>query len=271
MSNNSTPNNKWLEQYKREYKRISQAIRRQEQLGYFVPDDVRPIAPSKVTKITKREVDRLSALSPKKIRKSSVWVDKDSGEAYPGLDVVNSHHKPKPSKAKVPKTNPRKPRKPKTKKITTTSTRIRNRRSRNVQTPEAHQPQPPEAQPPQQDYIYDYDEDVPQGREYYPGFEHIAITGYLQQLRQFPNAEGARMLSDWLSRLIDTYGRHAVAVMLDEGSRAGNIVTWETVYKMDNTKAYLTEMVNFLPDLDEAEKLELYNIMEDMESWEPPA
>ena len=101
MSNKNTPNNKWEEQYKREYQRIQQAIKRQEKLGYFVPENIKPNKPSEVKNVTPKDVQTLIDLTPKQIRKRSIYIDKESGEAFKGLDVVNSHHVAKPSKAKV--------------------------------------------------------------------------------------------------------------------------------------------------------------------------
>lgn len=247
MPRNTSPKSKWYEQYAKEYRRITQAIRRQEKLGYFIPEEVKPLKPSEMPSIRKSDVQRLINLTPKKIRKKSVYVDTDTGEAFPGLDIVKSHHKAKPSKAKNKSTTPKKKRKPK-------------------------KPTPPPQEPEELDTFW-YGDDidyVPESqREYYPGFENIAITGYLKQLEQFPNAEGARMLSDWLQKLIDEYGRHSVAVMLDEGSRNGNIVTWETVYK-GGVQVYMTNMMEYLPGLGAEDKQRLGEIMEEMESWESP-
>ena len=248
MPRNSTPKSKWYEQYSKEYKRISQAIRRQEKLGYTIPDEVRPVKPSEMHSIRKSDVQRLINLTPKKIRKSSWYTDpQGDGETFYGLDVVKSHHKAKPSKAKTPKSTTKKKRKPK----------------------KQHTPKP---QPQELDTFW-YGDDidyVPETqRQYYPGFENIAITGYLKQLEQFPNAEGARILSSWLQKLINEFGRHAVAVMLDEGSREGNIVTWETVYK-GGVQVYMTNMMEHIPNLSTDDKQKLGDIMEEMESWESP-
>lgn len=101
MADNYTPKSEWEQQYEREYKRIMQTIRRQTKLGYHVPESVKPTPPSKVKAFSSTQVKRLEQLTPKEIRKHSVWVDTGTGEAYPGLDVVNSNHKAKPSVANV--------------------------------------------------------------------------------------------------------------------------------------------------------------------------
>lgn len=248
MPRKNTHRSKWLEQYTKEYKRISQAIRRQEKLGYTIPDEIRPVKPSEMRNIRKTDVQRLIRLTPQKIRKSSWYTDPQGvGETFYGLDVVKSRHKAKPSKAKTPISKSKKKSKPK----------------KPIPTPQESEEL--------DTFWYDDDIDVvpePQ-RQYYPGFENIAITGYLKQLQQFPNAEGARMLSDWLTKLINEFGRRAVAVMLDDGSRDGNIVTWETVYK-GGVQVYMTNMMEYLPGIGETEKRRLGEIMEEMESWESP-
>ncbi len=101
MPDNYTPKNEWEQQYEREYKRITQAIRRQEKLGYYVPKEVRPTPPSKVKVMSPLEVEKLINLTPKEIRKKSVWIDQETGEAHKGLDIVKSHHKAKPSEAQI--------------------------------------------------------------------------------------------------------------------------------------------------------------------------
>ena len=141
MSNNNTPKNEWEQQYEREYRRIIQAIKRQEKLGYFVPEEVRPEKPSKIKNVTSHHVQKLIELTPKKIRKSSVYVDTDTGEAYPGLDVVNSHHIAKPSTAKIRETTPKKP-----KQISPQTVNTRNGK-RKKSKKEKTETQPPNAPP----------------------------------------------------------------------------------------------------------------------------
>lgn len=112
MGRNNTPKGKWTQQYIREYNRVQQAIYRQKKIGYYVPDDVKPVKPSQMKTITKKDVDKLISLTPQKIRKKSIYVDQVTGEIHPGLDVVKSRHKAKPSTAKVRTPSKNKPKKP---------------------------------------------------------------------------------------------------------------------------------------------------------------
>lgn len=247
MPKNTTPKSKWYEQYAKEYRRLTQAIRRQEKLGYVIPESIIPVAPSKMAKILKSDVQKLAKLTPEKIREKSYTVDPATGEAISGKGLNK-----KKSKRKTTKKKSEEPKKPKKRK------------------PKKHPP----AQEPQELDPFWYGDDIEnvpdQQRQYYPGFENIAITGYLNQLKQFPNAEGARILTSWISNLIDRFGRLAVATMLDEGSRDGNVVTWETVYK-GGVQIYMTNMLEYLPGISQDDKETLVGIMEQMESWENPA
>lgn len=132
MSNKNTPKKEWEHQYEREYNRIKQAINRQKKLGYFVPEEIIPLPPSKVKNITPEDVERMIELTPKKIRKSSVYIDTETGEAFSGLDIVRSHHIAKPSQAKIkePSTpNPTQITTPKPKQITTPKQKTRSRKA----------------------------------------------------------------------------------------------------------------------------------------------
>lgn len=101
MSKEKTPYDDLITQYKREYKRISQALRRQSKLGYHIPPDLHPIRPSQVAMVTQSDIDELIALTPEKIRKNSYYTDPETGEALYGFDIVQSHREAKASKAKV--------------------------------------------------------------------------------------------------------------------------------------------------------------------------
>lgn len=101
MPKNNTPKNEWEYQYQREYNRIIKAVNRQQKLGYYIPPQILPLKPSQVKNITPEDVERLIELTPQKIRRNSVYIDTETGEAFEGLDIVKSHHKPSPSNAKI--------------------------------------------------------------------------------------------------------------------------------------------------------------------------
>lgn len=101
MPNKNTPNGQLFEQYQREYRRIIDAIRENKKLGYILPEEYKPIKPSKIKNLTQEIVREMSNTAPSDLRLKSLYVDKSSGMVYEGVDHVVSHHKAKPSKAKV--------------------------------------------------------------------------------------------------------------------------------------------------------------------------
>lgn len=105
---------------------------------------------------------------------------------------------------------------------------------------------------------------------YYPNFIDIVLSNFRAQLAQFPNAEGTPLLLSWFETLISDNGREAVAQMLQDGAEQGLLITWETVYKSVNTKTYMTEMMNYLPDQGKLYADQIMNMMEQFEWWEQP-
>lgn len=75
-------------QYQHEYQRIMQAIRRQEAKGFFVPEELKPVQPSKAGYISQSTVEQLRGISPEVIRQSSIRTDPDTGEV---LDLPTNY------------------------------------------------------------------------------------------------------------------------------------------------------------------------------------
>lgn len=104
MSNKYTPMSEIELQYRKEYTRAKQAIRRQQKIGYSIPNELLPISPGKLKTPTQKDLQKVSELTPKFIREHSYLIDEDSGEAVYGLDIVKSHHKAKPSQMSIKQT-----------------------------------------------------------------------------------------------------------------------------------------------------------------------
>ena len=86
-------------QYEREYKRVTQAIRRQRKYGYTISPELIPPKPSKMEKIKTEDVERLRNLTPKFIRENSYNAKEKIGDAEYRKDVTPSFHNPKQSKS----------------------------------------------------------------------------------------------------------------------------------------------------------------------------
>lgn len=67
--------------YKKQVKRLKQAVRRAEKRGYIVPENVIPKQPKR---ITKKSVERLKKITTKEIYSKSEKLDIETGELTPG-------------------------------------------------------------------------------------------------------------------------------------------------------------------------------------------
>ena len=67
--------------YKKQVKRLKQAVRRAEKRGYIVPENVIPKQPKR---ITKKSVERLKKITTDKIYSKSEKLDFETGELIPG-------------------------------------------------------------------------------------------------------------------------------------------------------------------------------------------
>lgn len=67
--------------YKKQVKRLKQAVRRAEKRGYIVPENVIPKRPKK---ITQKSVERLKKITTKEIYSKSEKLDFETGELIPG-------------------------------------------------------------------------------------------------------------------------------------------------------------------------------------------
>lgn len=70
------------QQYMKERKRIQSAMRRLENQGYVLPDDLLPSTPKKVTQAS---INRLKKITTEVIYKKSVRLDFETGEITPGI------------------------------------------------------------------------------------------------------------------------------------------------------------------------------------------
>lgn len=67
--------------YKKQVKRLKQAIRRAEKRGYVIPDD---IIPQRSKRVTRKAVERLKSITTNDIYAKSEKIDFDTGELIPG-------------------------------------------------------------------------------------------------------------------------------------------------------------------------------------------
>lgn len=71
-------------EYKKQVKRLKQAIRRAEKRGYIVPENILPKQPKRVTT---KSVERLKKITTKEIYTKSEKLDFETGELIPGEEA----------------------------------------------------------------------------------------------------------------------------------------------------------------------------------------
>ena len=111
-------------------------------------------------------------------------------------------------------------------------------------------------------------------------FDRVVISNWYGILNQFANGEAYNLLRSWMGNTVRTEGIHDTAEMIQRGAEAGNLLTFETVYKHDNAVLYIGYMLDYLPDegilykeetLDRIEYMKrLGDALEQDEDWEYP-
>lgn len=249
------------QEYKKEVKRIQQFIKRASKRGFIW--ETSPI-PKQPKTITTKSVARLKRITPDTLYKKGIYVDQETGEILSGTKGRNLEQKIAAEKAK--KSRQAKKAKQKNKKDKTKDELDNRKRNKDNAS------KPKEKSKPKQDKDStksDTKQDT-KSSDYYPTFTDIVLSNFHAQLMQFPNAEGVPLLLAWFDKLIEDNGKEAVAQMLQDGADQGIILTWETVYKAVNTKTYMTEMMNHLPDQGKIYSEQIMDMMEQFEWWESP-
>lgn len=101
-------------------------------------------------------------------------------------------------------------------------------------------------------------------------FDRVVISGFKQHVRQF-NDRASDLLLSWLDRILATNDEHDVAIMLNDGAEAGNIVTYQIVYSVDKLHEYMSNMLDYLPEAGPLFKAEMMDAMEMEEDFSSPS
>ena len=106
MAKKKKPTQLQLE-YRKQVKRLKQAVRRAEKRGYIIPDNIIPEQPKR---ITRKSVERLKKITTEEIYKKSEKLDFETGELIPG-EVARKQERNEAAK-KAAKTRKNKTNKP---------------------------------------------------------------------------------------------------------------------------------------------------------------
>lgn len=111
-------------------------------------------------------------------------------------------------------------------------------------------------------------------------FDEVVINQWKIRVNNFAKNEVYNLLMAWLNTMIAENGIHNTAVMLNDGEEAGNILTWEIAYRIDEAVTYIGNMMDYLPDqgvfykeetMDRVEYMKRFaDALEQEETWEEP-
>lgn len=111
-------------------------------------------------------------------------------------------------------------------------------------------------------------------------FTRTVITQWYAKLLEFSNGEAYGLLRAWMGGIIRENGKNNTAIMLQNASENGHILTWEVVYKMGKATLYIGYLMDYIPDqgvlykekwMDKIEFMKtLGEALEESEDWEFP-
>lgn len=97
-------------------------------------------------------------------------------------------------------------------------------------------------------------------------FADAVIGAYKAHVKTF-NHTASTLLLNWLDRILQNNTKEDVAQMLEDGARNGHIVNYTIVYSRTKLFDYMSEMLNYLPDMGELYKAQIMEAMEEEEVW----
>lgn len=216
--------------YSKQIRRIKQFISRAEKRGFYFNENVLPKRPNRITQASVR---KLAKLTPDKLYEKAEYSGTLSyGEIVPSIVGLKLERSARAKKgAETKKYKLSHP----TQEPTNTKGFI-----------------PPE----------NISEDT-------SFFDAVVISGFKAHVRQF-NEHASNLLLSWLDKILATNDVHDVATMLNDGAKAGLIVTYQIVYSQDKLTQYMSEMLDYLPEAGELFKAEMMDAMEEEEDYSSP-
>lgn len=218
------------QEYNKQLKRVKSFIRRAEKKGFVFSENV---VPSRPKRITQASVRKLEKLTPNKLYQKAEYVSELTyGEVVPGKKGLQLN---KEFQKEIRKSSQHQP------KI-------------EVPTPTQESTNTEGFTPPT--YV-SYDTSF---------FARVVISNYREYLTHF-NEMCREILTDWLDSQIAQNGELAVAIMLEDGAKAGYLVTYKIAYERDKILDYISHMMEFMPDTDDirARVMEAFEQDEDNE------
>lgn len=214
--------------YNKQLRRIKQFVRRAEKRGYVFSENIIPKKPKRVTKAS---VKKLQKITPKELYKKAQY----AGSATHGEIVSGEEGRKAERKASAEKAAKTKKKKKSTQFPKQTEQKVNV--SRETLTTDINL------------------------------FTNIVIKNFRNHLKNLNEVVYIK-LTNWLNNLLSRYGADDVAIMLNEGAENGVIANYQIVYSNDKIINYISEMLDYLPEIGEFSKAEIMDAFEQDEDYE---
>lgn len=235
-------------EYNKQLRRIKRFITRAEKRGYqFAPNTI----PQKPKNVTKASVRKLARLTPERLYEKAVYGGEATyGEIVSGTEGIKAERSARAKKAAQTRA-------------------LKQLDIQPIRVPKVKAPQPEESFEPPYNPTLD--------RDFYT---RTVISTWLAELQMFENGVAYQLLRAWFETVRSDNGDDATADMIQDGADHGYMLTWETVYNMDEARTYMAGMSQYIPDsgvlyqeelLDRTEFMaRLNDAMEQNEDWSEP-
>lgn len=97
-------------------------------------------------------------------------------------------------------------------------------------------------------------------------FADSVINMFRAHVKRF-REEVVNLVFNWLDTLIQKFGKSDVARMLEDGAKAGLILTWEIAYDETKMITYLSRMLDYLPEAGPLFREQMAEAFENMEDY----
>ena len=189
------------------------------------------LVPDIPKKVTKSSIKRLEKISSN-LYKLAEHVDFETGEVISGTEARQQERKESARKGAL------------------TRNGIRyNKEEQNVEEFEYNQ--------------YDY--------SLFPSEAEMVISNFKANvISRFPENAGP-VLHRWLNNIIAQNGKEAVAKMLQDAQENGIIIDYKVAYDNDLLMGAIGDMIDYLPEIGNIAKQEIFDSLEMEEDWELPS
>ena len=108
----------------------------------------------------------------------------------------------------------------------------------------------------------EYGEVLDYVKEPSPISKSVFIDYYFNELKKYRNGAGYDYLNNFVHALLTTRTENQVGEMLEKGFSNGLLLNYKISYSIEESEMYISEMLDYLPDLGETERLEFIETLD---------